>query len=62
MTWITSGWETRRIPLAGFGSVGWAAPLSSWEGIEELVFTFETHNSGNNGIVYLDNIAFERYE
>lgn len=62
MTWITSEWETRRIPLEGFGSVGWAAPLSSWEGIEELVFTFEAHNSGNNGIVYLDNIAFERYE
>lgn len=60
MTGITSEWQTRSVPLEGFGSVGWAPPLSSWEGIEELVFTFEARNSGNNGTVYLDNIAFER--
>ena len=58
MTGITSEWQRRSVPLAGFGTVGWAATLSSWEGIEELVFTFEAHNSGNNGLVYLDNIAF----
>jgi LysM repeat protein len=60
MTGITPEWQRRSVPLAGFGTVGWAATLSSWEGIEELVFTFEAHNSGNNGLVYLDNIAFVR--
>jgi hypothetical protein len=60
MTGITSKWQRRLVPLAGFGTVGWAATLSSWEGIEELVFTFDAQNSGNNGTVYLDNIAFMR--
>jgi hypothetical protein len=60
MTGITSDWQTRSIPLAGFGTTGWAATLSAWDEVEELVFTFEAHNSGNNGIVYLDNITFVR--
>lgn len=60
MTGITSEWQTRSIPLEGFGTTGWAATLSSWENVEELVFTFETPGSGNNGFVYLDNIAFVR--
>lgn len=60
MTGISSEWETRYIPLEGFGTVGWAATLSSWENIEEMVFTFEAQNSGNNGVVYIDNIRFVR--
>jgi len=60
MTAITSEWQTRSVPLEGFGTTGLAATLSSWDGVEEMVFTFEAHNSGNNGIVYLDNITFVR--
>ncbi|MCP4185895.1 MAG: LysM peptidoglycan-binding domain-containing protein [Hyphomicrobiales bacterium] len=60
MTGITSEWQTRSVPLEGFGSVGWASPLTSWDGIEELVFVIEVRNSGNNGTLYLDNITFER--
>lgn len=60
MTGITTEWQTRSVPLDGFGTTGWAATLSSWEAVEELVFTFEAANSGNNGLVYLDNIAFVR--
>lgn len=60
MTGITSEWQTRSVPLDGFGTTGWAATLSSWDSVEELVFTFEAANSGNNGFVYLDNITFVR--
>ena len=58
MTGITAEWQTRSVPLEGFGSTGWAPPLSSWEGIEELVFTFAFPTAGNNGTVHLDNIQF----
>ena len=60
MTSITSEWQTRSVPLEGFGTTGWAATLASWEAVEELVFTFDAANSGNNGFVYLDNITFVR--
>ncbi len=60
MTGITSEWQTRSVPLEGFGSIGWAPPLSTWNGIEELVFTFAFPNAGNNGSIYLDNVMFER--
>jgi murein DD-endopeptidase MepM/ murein hydrolase activator NlpD len=60
MTAITTDWQRRSIPLEGFGSTGWSAPLSSWEGIEELAFTFEARNPGNNGIIFLDNIMLAR--
>jgi murein DD-endopeptidase MepM/ murein hydrolase activator NlpD len=60
MTGITSDWQTRSVPLDGFGTTGWAATLSSWGALEELVFAFEAYNSGNNGTVYLDNITFVR--
>ncbi len=60
MTGITSEWQTHRVPLEGFGSIGWAPPLSTWDGVEELVFTFAFPNAGNNGSIYLDNVTFER--
>ncbi len=59
MTGITSEWQTRSVPVEGFGSTGWAPPLSSWESIEELVFTFAYPTAGNNGTVHLDNVRFE---
>ena len=43
-----------------FGTSGYAPPLSSLESIDELVFTFEQNHSGSDGVVYLDNIRFER--
>jgi LysM repeat protein len=60
ITGITTEWQTRSIPMSGFGSTGWAPPLSTWNGIEELVFTFAYPSGGNNGTVYLDNIRFQR--
>jgi hypothetical protein len=57
---ITAEWETISVKLADFGSAGYGSPVSSWQGMEELVFTFEAATSGLQGVVFLDNIAFER--
>ena len=51
---ITDSWQPFSVNLADFGPA-----LSSWEGIEELVFTFEATRSGGEGVVYLDNVQFE---
>jgi hypothetical protein len=56
---ITTYWQTISLDLEDFGSPDWAAPLSSYEDVEELVFTFEFPPAGTNGVVYLDNILFE---
>ena len=58
MTGIMADWQTRSVRLEGFGSTGWAPPLSSWTDVEELVFTFAFPTAGNNGTVHLDNIRF----
>jgi hypothetical protein len=57
---VEAAWKTMSISLADFIPAGYAAPLSSFSGMEELVFTFEASRSGGQGVVYLDNIAFER--
>ncbi len=56
---IGTDWKTLSVRLADFGYAGYGAPVSSWQGMEELVFTFEASKSGRQGVVYLDNIAFE---
>ena len=56
---IGAGWKTISVKLADFGSAGYGAPVSSWQAMEELVFTFETNKSGREGVVYLDHIVFE---
>ena len=53
-------WKTVSVKLADFGPAGYDAPVSSWQGMEELVFTFEAAKSGRQGVLYLDNIRFER--
>ena len=55
---ITTNWQTVDLALKDFGSPGWAAPLSSYEDLEELVFTFEVGPAGTDGVVYLDDIMF----
>ena len=55
---IEADWKTMSISLADLVSTGYAAPLSSFSGMEELVFTFEA-KSGGQGVVYLDNIVFQ---
>ena len=56
---INDQWQQKSLPLREFGTTGYAPPLSSLAGIDELVFTFERNHSGSEGIVYLDNIRFE---
>jgi len=51
---ITDSWQSYSVNLADFRPA-----LSSWMGIEELVFTFEANRSGRAGVVYLDNVQFE---
>ena len=56
---IKADWKTMSISLADLVSTGYATPLSSFSGMEELVFTFEAAKSGAQGVVYLDNIVFQ---
>ena len=55
-------WQVRSVNLADFVGTGWPgfAPLQSWNDLEELVFTFEGGKSRPSGVVYLDNIVFEK--
>ena len=64
MTGITTDWKPHRISLADFGPTGFpnTPPLSSWENIEELVFTVESDHAGHEGTFYIDNIRFEYTE
>ncbi len=57
---FSTEWQTLIVDLKDFGESGYAPPLSSFTEMEELVFTFEANRSGKQGIVYLDNIIFER--
>ena len=58
---ITANWATREISLdTTLLSSDHTAPVSSWTGMEELVFIFEAEKSGSRGVVYLDNVAFCR--
>jgi len=57
---IRADWQTITVKVADFVSAGYGVPLSSWQGMEELVFTFEANKSGRQGVVYLDHIVFER--
>jgi len=57
---IGSDWKRIRIDLADFRPTGQNPPLATREGMEELVFTFESAKSGRQGVIYLDNIVFER--
>lgn len=54
---VTTDWQTMEVNLIDFGSAGFGNRLSSYTGMDELVFTFESNRSGNQGIVYLDNIT-----
>ena len=55
---IGAGWKTVSVKLADFGPAGYGSPVSSWQGVEELVFTFEAAKSGPQGVVFLDNLTF----
>ena len=44
---IDETWHHKSLPLREFGTTGYAPPLSSLEGIDELVFTFEQNHSGS---------------
>lgn len=57
---IGADWKTISVRLADFGSAGYGATVSSWQGMEELTFTFEANQSGREAVVYLDHIVFER--
>jgi hypothetical protein len=54
---ITTDWQTMNVNLKDFGPTGYTSVLSSFTGMEELVFTFEASQSGKTGVIYLDNIA-----
>jgi len=55
---ITAHWQSSSVDLLDFGPTGYTTPLSAFTQMNELVFVFEASRSGNQGIVYLDNIGF----
>lgn len=57
---IGDDWKTVRLDLDNFRPTGTNPPLATRKGVEELVFVFEAAKSGGEGVVYVDNIAFER--
>jgi hypothetical protein len=57
---IEDAWKSISLSLTDFGPTGYTAPLSSFSGMEELVFTFENSESGSQGVVYLDNITVDQ--
>jgi len=56
---ITTAWTTITVNLSDFGPANFGNSLSSFTGMSELVFTFTTQLSGNEGLVFLDNIILK---
>lgn len=57
---IGADWKTVRVDLDDFRPTGTNPPLASRKEVEEMVFVFEAAKAGGKGVVYLDDIAFER--
>ena len=57
---IGPDWKTVRANLNDFRPTGTNPPLATRQGVEELVFVFEAAKAGGKGVVYVDNIAFQR--
>ncbi|MBK8900252.1 MAG: hypothetical protein IPM53_03630 [Anaerolineaceae bacterium] len=61
---VTANWEQKRIDLSEFAfPPGWQLPYKSiqdWSDLEELVFTVEGNQSGEDGSIYLDNVRLEK--
>jgi hypothetical protein len=57
---IGAEWRTISVKLSDFGYAGYGKPVSSWQGMEELVVVFEADKSGPQGEVFLDNLNFVR--
>lgn len=57
---IGADWKTVRVDLDDFRPTGTNPPLATRQGVEELVFVFEAAKAGGKGVVYVDDIAFER--
>ena len=53
-----SGWQRITVDLADFAAVNFSRALSSRQGMENLLFTFDD-NADYAGVAYLDNVAFE---
>lgn len=53
---ITEDWQNKQVEIGELQAVPGKTPLSSFTDMTEIVFTFET---GQSGVVYLDNIVFE---
>ncbi len=56
---LTDSWQPFTIPLDEFEPFPGMTPLSEWDNLSEVVFTFEIDRSGSNGVIYLDDISFE---
>ncbi len=60
---VTNEWQEARINLSEFAFPGWRPPFKSiqeWSDLEELVFTVEKRESGEDGVIYLDNVRLEQ--
>ena len=61
---ITADWKSYNVGLADFRPTGWycLSAISGLDNMDYLVFTFESDSekAGQDGIIYLDNIAFRK--
>jgi len=57
---ITDEWKQFVVPFDQLREFGDVPPLCGWDAMSELVFTFESDRSGQQGTVYLDDIYVER--
>ena len=56
---LTSQWQLFAIPFDSFGPFYDEPPLSGYDNLSELVFTFEITRSGKSGVVFLDDVDVE---
>lgn len=57
---VTTVWQQFSCTLAELSSVGFADALSALDNTSELVIVFEERFSGSTGVLYVDDIQFEK--
>lgn len=56
---ISADWNTIRVSRGDWGPAEYGTSLPDFRALDQIVFTFEAR-FGTSGVVYLDNIIFEK--
>lgn len=57
---LSDKWQQFAIPYNEFVQFFDFPALSGWDNLSELAFTFEIEKSGQTGVIFVDDIAFEK--